>query len=162
MNFNCTTEKFHDYDHTHIGDWPSFLTEPVLTLVLHQLTLFYLGGHYGPPYHESVCCCRLVRATLTKLLTLFLSIFARSQKASLGVCFSKNWTSKILGGPWALGENQKISKKFIFSLTNSTFSSSIWIVYVLSFHLRCITPLKLKILIFFYYNIDWNLPPSRD
>ena len=25
------------------------------------------GGHYGPPYHESVCCCRMVRAMLTKL-----------------------------------------------------------------------------------------------
>ena len=25
------------------------------------------GGHYGPNYHESVCPCRKVRATLTKL-----------------------------------------------------------------------------------------------
>merc|ERR1712079_994843 len=25
------------------------------------------GGHYGPPYHESVCRCRMVRAMLTKL-----------------------------------------------------------------------------------------------
>ena len=25
------------------------------------------GGHYGPPYHESVCRCRMVRTTLTKL-----------------------------------------------------------------------------------------------
>ena len=54
--------------------------------------------------------------------------------------------SKIFGGPRALGENRKILKFFIFLLTNPTFSSSIWIVHVLSFHLRCITPLKLKIL----------------
>ena len=58
----------------------------------------------------------------------------------------KNWTSKIFGGPRALGKNRKISKFFVFLLINSTFSSSIWIVHVLSFHLRCITPLKLKIL----------------
>ena len=33
-----------------------------------KLPLFYPGGgHYGPPYHESVCRCRMVRATLTKL-----------------------------------------------------------------------------------------------
>ena len=25
------------------------------------------GGHYGPPYHESVCRCGMVRATLIKL-----------------------------------------------------------------------------------------------
>ena len=82
-------------------------------------------------------------------LTLILSIFARSQRASFGVCFSKNWkklTSKIFGGPRALGENRKILKFFVFLLINPTFSSSIWIVHVLSFHLRCITPLKLKIL----------------
>ena len=32
-----------------------------------NLTLFSPGGgHYGPPYHESVCRCRMVRAMLTK------------------------------------------------------------------------------------------------
>ena len=54
--------------------------------------------------------------------------------------------SKFFGGPRALGENQKILNFFVFLLINPTFSSSIWIVHVLSFHLRCITPLKLKIL----------------
>ena len=83
-----------------------------------------------------------------KFLTLFLLIVARSQNASFGVCFSKNWkkwTSQIFGGPRALGENWKKSKKIFFLLTNPIFSSSIWIVHVLSFHLRCIAPLKLKI-----------------
>ena len=33
------------------------------------LTQFYPGegGHYGPPYHESICRYCMVRATLTKL-----------------------------------------------------------------------------------------------
>ena len=45
--------------------WESLERE---TTILKILTLFYPGGgHYGPPYHESVCRCRMVRATLTKL-----------------------------------------------------------------------------------------------
>ena len=37
-------------------------------------------------------------------------------------------------------------KFFIFLLTNPTFSTLKGIVHVLSFHLKCISPLKLKIL----------------
>ena len=79
-----------------------------------------------PPYHESVCHCRMVRAMLTKLPEMFLSIFARSKNASFGVFFSKNLkklTSKIFGGPRALGENRKISKFLTFLLTNPTFQA---------------------------------------
>ena len=100
-------------------------------------------------FSKLFCCCQTCWTCSYNANTLFLFIFDRSRKASFGVCFSKNWknwTLKIFGGPRALGENRKILNFFIFLLTNPTFSSSIWIVHVLSFHLRCITPLKLKIL----------------
>ena len=52
-----------------------------------------------------------------KFLTLFLSIPDRSQRSHFWNFFlkiSKNWTSKILGGPRALGEKSKNGKKSIF------------------------------------------------
>ena len=60
------------------------------------------------------------------LLNLFLLMIARCQEASFGVCFSKNLknlTSKIFGGPRALGENRKILEFFVFLLTNPTFQA---------------------------------------
>ena len=55
---------------------------------------------------------------LPNFLTLFLSMFTRYRKASFGVSFSKNWkisTSKIFGGPRALGKNGKILNFFYFT-----------------------------------------------
>ena len=55
------------------------------------LTLFYpWGGHYGPPYHESVCRCCLVRAMLTKLPDFVPFHICQVPESHFGVCFSKN------------------------------------------------------------------------
>ena len=127
------------------------------------------GAIMAPPAMNPSATVTRSELTLLKFLNLFLLIIAMSQKVNFGVYLSKNWkkwTSKNFGGPRALGENQKILKFFIFLLTNPAFSSSIWIVYVLSFHLRCIIPLKLKILKILTFStkihINWNLLPYSD
>ena len=56
-----------------------------------------------------------------------------------------SWGSPFLGSS-SIRQKWEKFKFLYFLLTNPTFSSSIWIVHVLSFHLRCITLLKLKIL----------------
>ena len=105
------------------------------------------GGHYGPPYHESVCRCRMVRATLTKLPDFVPFHICQVPESQFWCLFFKKLKKFDVENFWgSLGENGKILNFLVFLLINLTFSSSIWIVHVLSFHLRCITPLKLKIL----------------
>ena len=75
--------------------------------------------------YESLCRCRKVRASVTKVLDFFLLIFARSQKARFGVCFSKNrknLTSKIFGGPRALELDEKSENfEFFFFFTSKPY-----------------------------------------
>ena len=126
------------------------------------------GGHYGPPYHESICCCRMVRATLTKLpdfVPIHICQVPESQFWRLFFKKLKKIDVKNFWGSSSIGRKSENFDFLIFLLTNPTFSSSIWVVHVLSFHLRCITPLKLKIfkiLNFSTVSIDWSLPPSSD
>ena len=85
-----------------------------------RLTLFYLGGgHYGPPYHISICCYRAVRGRFTKfhdfvpfgisqdpvklLLTFFTKKFEKSDVENF-------WGSSSIRWKW-----EKI-KKFFFMM----------------------------------------------
>ena len=57
-----------------------------------------------------------------KLMTLFLLVFAKTQKSYFWYFFRKNlkfWTSKFFGGPRALGKNGKILKNFFLKKTQN-------------------------------------------
>ena len=72
------------------------------------------GGHYGPP--------------------------TMNQSAAVG----RSGLCKPNFLPWALGENPKKLKEFVFCKQNLFFQARFELYMVSSFHLRCITPLKLK------------------
>ena len=67
-----------------------------------QLTLSRPGGHYGPPYYESVCRCCKFRATLTKLAYFFSFCYLPGpRKPSLVFVYQKiekKYTVRILVG----------------------------------------------------------------
>ena len=113
------------------------------------LTLFRPGeGHYGPNYHESVCCCHKVWATLTKLPDFVPCDICQVPESQFWYLFFKKLKKLDVENFWGPSSIRQKSEKIdfhFFLLTNPIFPSSIWIVHVLSFHLRCITPLKLKI-----------------
>ncbi len=99
---------------------------PVLTL-----TLFYLGG--GGKKHRTTIHPSAVSEGQwlgsPKFLTLFLSIPDISQRSHFWNFFLKileNWTSKILGGPRALGEKLKNRKRIFFFFKKSYF---FWLNY---------------------------------
>ena len=56
----------------------------------------------------------------------------------------KYWMSKIFYGPRAFDENKKKKLKNLFFMNKTYFFGKIWIVHALSFHFKCITPVKLK------------------
>ena len=96
------------------------------------LTLFYpWGGHYGPPYHESVCHCHMVRATLTKLPDFVPFHVCHLPESQFWCLFFKKLKKFNVENFWGSSsirrksENRKILNFFIFLLTNPTFSSSI-------------------------------------
>ena len=108
------------------------------------LTLFRPGeGHYGPYYHESVCCCHEVRATLTKLPDFVPCDICQVPESQFWYLFFKKLKKLDVENFWGSSsirwKSEKIEKIF-FLLTKPIFSGSIWIVHVLSFHLRCIVP----------------------
>ena len=104
--------------------------------------IFFTNKKRGP-YHESVCRCRKVRATWTKLpdfVPLDICQVPGSQFWSLFFKKLKNLDVENFWGSSSIRwKSEKIEKKF-FLLTKPIFSGSIWIVHVLSFHLRCIVP----------------------
>ena len=137
--------------------FPKILKECIFSgiwqfLILMALTLFRSGrGHYGPDDHERPRCFRRVRATTTKIHDFVsVSVWMVPWKSFLGFVFKifekrKKMFLTILtskGPPF--GKKSKKSKKIFFS-KNHTFSFWICIVHVLSFILRYITPMYLKI-----------------
>ena len=83
------------------------------------------GRPYLPPYHKSVCCCHKVRATPIKVPDIVPIDNCQLPKASFGVCFFKR--IKKFDVQNFVGSSS-ISLKLLFSLTITTFLSSIWIV----------------------------------
>ena len=104
-------------------------------------------------------CLKCVAKLMPNFLTLFLSIFARSQKASFGVCFSKieKIDVEIFGGPRALSENRKILVIFVFLLNKPYF-------FKLNLNCTCsqlsfevhntLETQNFEIFEIFYYNVD--------
>ena len=81
-------------------------------------------------------------------MTLYLLVFAKTQLSYFWHFlpkYLKNWTSKIFGGPRAFGKNRTISKFLIFSLTNPTFSSSIFDFFSTIISIEICRPLATKL-----------------
>ena len=147
---------------------PLFTSYHVKPRLRETLTLSYpRGGHYGPPYHESVCRYPRVRIKWTNFLTLFLSVFARLKKASFGVCFLKNWKIGLRKFLAVLEHEAKIrnfeffyffaSKPYFFKLNLNCKCSQ------LSFEVHnTLETQNFENFEFFYYNINWNLTPSSN
>ena len=103
------------------------------------------GGALWPGRSKTVCRFHRIWARFTKIHDFVpFNVWQDPVKSFLEffLKLSKKWTSKISGGPRACRENWK---KYIFFAKIHTFSGWIWIVDVLSFLLRYIFLLLLKI-----------------
>ena len=113
-----------------------------------QRKLFHRGrGHYGPSYHETICCYHKVIGITIKIpdsVHFDTCQFPESQSWCSFFKKLKNWMLKMYRGAQALGKIRKKSEIF-YSFTNKPYCFKLNL-NVLGFHLRCITPLKLKIL----------------
>ena len=90
----------------------------------------------------------MVRAMLTKLPDFVPFHICQVPESQFWCLFFKKLKKIDVENFWgslSIRRKSKKKNKFFFLLINPIFSSSIWIVHVLSFYLRCITPLKLKI-----------------
>ena len=132
----------------------------------HNIACFFLtlfrpgGGHYGPHYHESVCRCRKVRATFTKLPDFVPFNVCQVQESQFWCLFFKKlknidvknfWGSSSIR--WKLEKIKKniffTNKPYFFKLNlNCTCSQ-------LSFEVHCsIETQNFWNFEFFYYNIN--------
>ena len=87
-------------------------------------------------YHESVSRCHKFRATVTKVPNFVPFYSCLVPESQFWCLFFKNWKNghkTFLGSSSIRWKSEKILKNFIFSPTNPTFLSSIWIVYVSTF-----------------------------
>ena len=87
----------------------------------------------------------MVRATLTKSPDFVPFHVCQVPESQFWCLFLKELKKLEVENFWGKSANFEI---FYFFTNKPNFSSSIWIVHVLSFYLRCITPFKLKILNF--------------
>ena len=133
-----------------------------------SLTLFYPGGgHYGPPYHESVCRCRMVRATLTKLPDFVPFHICQVPESQFWCLFFKKLKKFDVENFWGSSSLRRKSENFeiFWFFTNKP--------YFFKLNLNC-TCSQLSFEVhytletqnsenfeFFYYNIHQNLLPSR-
>ena len=121
------------------------------------LTLFLLGGALlGPNDLKQSGISTVLWLESPKFMTLFISVSVWSQwsyfwKKSYEIL--KNWKKKIYRfdtkGPF--GKKIQKSKNLGFFPKNHTFSTWIWILHVLSFLLRYITSVLLKIFKFSFF-----------
>ena len=126
-------------------------TKDLSDLIQQKLTLSRLGGGaLWPPYHESVCHCHKVRATLTKLPDFVPFDICQVPESQFWCLFFKKLKTLDVEKFWSPRALCEIWKKInsFFLLKNPIFSGSIWIIYVLSFHLRCHASKLLEFLVF--------------
>ena len=125
-------------------------------------------GHNGPPYHESACRCRMVRAMLTKLPDFVPFHICQVPESQFWCLFFKKLKKIDVENFWGSSsirqksENFEIfcfftNKPYFFKLNlNCTCSQ-------LSFEVHnTLETQNFENFEFFYYNIDWNFPPSSD
>ena len=106
------------------------------------------GGQIIPPNLKSLCRVQRDWDSLTKVHDFVLLNSREVPKKPFFEFFLKileNWTSKIFRGPRALGEKWKNRKKISLFVGNITFFGWIFIVHAVSFLLRYIKVLYLKI-----------------
>ena len=128
-----------------------------------------LCPHYRPPpYHGSVCQCRMVRATLTKLPDFVPFHICHVPESQFWCFFFKKFKKFDVENFWGSSSLRRKSENFeIFRFfTNKPYFFKLNLNCTcsqLSFEVHnTLETQNFENFEFFSYNIDWKLPPSSD